>query len=82
MTGWRMGWMIGPKALIDHVTISAWRCSMACRPSAARRDHCCRAGIGGSEIDARYLPARRDAAVARLNQVAGSVAMRPMPACS
>ncbi len=72
MTGWRMGWIIGPKALIDHVH----NLSMAMLyglPTFLQRGAIVALEHDLAEVEtmrATYQR-RRDAAVARLNQVPG-----------
>lgn len=72
MTGWRMGWIIGPKALIDHVH----NLSMAMLyglPTFLQRGAIVALERDLAEVEtmrATYQR-RRDAAVARLNQVPG-----------
>ncbi|MEZ5831042.1 MAG: aminotransferase class I/II-fold pyridoxal phosphate-dependent enzyme [Dongiaceae bacterium] len=72
MTGWRMGWMVGPKALIDHVH----NLSMAMLyglPTFLQRGAVVALEQDLAEVEtmrAAYQR-RRDASVARLNQVPG-----------
>lgn len=72
MTGWRMGWIIGPKALIDHVH----NLSMAMLyglPTFMQRGAvvAVEQELAEAEVMRATYRRRRDAAVARLNQVAG-----------
>jgi arginine:pyruvate transaminase len=72
MTGWRMGWIVGPKALIDHMH----NLSMAMLyglPTFLQRGAVVALEQDLAEVEtmrATYQR-RRDAAVARLNQVPG-----------
>jgi aspartate/methionine/tyrosine aminotransferase len=78
MTGWRMGWIIGPKALIDHV----YNLSMAMLyglPTFLQRGATVALEQDLAEVEtmrATYQR-RRDAAVARLNQVPGLACHTP-----
>jgi arginine:pyruvate transaminase len=78
MTGWRMGWIIGPKALIDHVH----NLSMAMLyglPTFLQRGATVALEQDLAEVEtmrATYQR-RRDAAVARLNQVPGLACHTP-----
>jgi aspartate/methionine/tyrosine aminotransferase len=70
MTGWRMGWIIGPKALIDHVH----NLSMAMLyglPTFMQRGAivAVEQELAETEIMRATYRRRRDAAVGRLNQV-------------
>ncbi|HEV8389923.1 MAG TPA: pyridoxal phosphate-dependent aminotransferase [Dongiaceae bacterium] len=72
MTGWRMGWIVGPKVLIDHVH----NLSMAMLyglPTFLQRGAvvALEQDLAEVEIMRRTYQRRRDAAVARLNRVAG-----------
>jgi len=72
MTGWRMGWIVGPMALIDHVH----NLSMAMLyglPTFLQRGAvvALERDLAEVEIMRATYQRRRDAAVARLNQVAG-----------
>jgi arginine:pyruvate transaminase len=72
MTGWRMGWIVGPKALIDHVH----NLSMAMLyglPTFMQRGAivAVEQELAETEIMRATYRRRRDAAVARLNQVPG-----------
>jgi aspartate/methionine/tyrosine aminotransferase len=72
MTGWRMGWIIGPKSLIDHVH----NLSMAMLyglPTFLQRGAvvALERDLAEVEIMRAAYQRRRDAAVARLNQVPG-----------
>jgi arginine:pyruvate transaminase len=72
MTGWRMGWIVGPKALIDHVH----NLSMAMLyglPTFLQRGAvvALEQDLAEVEIMRATYQRRRDASVARLNQVPG-----------
>jgi aspartate/methionine/tyrosine aminotransferase len=72
MTGWRMGWIVGPKALIDHVH----NLSMAMLyglPTFLQRGAvvALEQDLAEVEVMRATYQRRRDAAVARLNQVPG-----------
>jgi arginine:pyruvate transaminase len=78
MTGWRMGWIVGPKVLIDHVH----NLSMAMLyglPTFLQRGAVVALEQDLSEVEtmrATYQR-RRDACVARLNQVPGLKCLSP-----
>jgi aspartate/methionine/tyrosine aminotransferase len=72
MTGWRMGWIVGPKALIDHVH----NLSMAMLyglPTFLQRGAvvALEQDLAEVEIMRASYQRRRDACVGRLNQVPG-----------
>jgi aspartate/methionine/tyrosine aminotransferase len=78
MTGWRMGWIVGPKPLIDHV----YNLSMAMLyglPTFLQRGAIVALEQDLAEVEmmrATYQR-RRDMAVARLNQVPGLKCLSP-----
>jgi arginine:pyruvate transaminase len=78
MTGWRMGWMVGPKALIDHV----YNLSMAMLyglPTFLQRGAvvALEQDLAEVEVMRATYQRRRDMAVARLNQVPGLKCLSP-----
>lgn len=78
MTGWRMGWIVGPKALIGHVH----NLSMAMLyglPTFLQRGALVALEQDLAEVEAMRAAyqRRRDMAVARLNQVPGLKCLSP-----
>ena len=78
MTGWRMGWIVGPKALIAHV----YNLSMAMLyglPTFLQRGAvvALEQDLAEVEIMRATYQRRRDMAVARLNQVPGLKCLSP-----
>ncbi len=78
MTGWRMGWMVAPKALIDHV----YNLSMAMLdglPTFLQRGAvvALEQDLAEVEVMRATYRRRRDMAVARLNQVPGLKCLSP-----
>jgi arginine:pyruvate transaminase len=78
MTGWRMGWMVGPKALIAHV----YNLSMAMLyglPTFLQRGAvvALEQDLAEVEVMRATYRRRRDMAVARLNQVPGLTCLSP-----
>jgi arginine:pyruvate transaminase len=78
MTGWRMGWIVGPKALIAHV----YNLSMAMLyglPTFLQRGAvvALEQDLAEVEVMRATYRRRRDMAVARLNQVPGLKCLSP-----
>jgi len=78
MTGWRMGWIVGPKALIAHV----YNLSMAMLyglPTFLQRGAvvALEQDLAEVEVMRATYQRRRDMAVARLNQVPGLKCLSP-----
>jgi aspartate/methionine/tyrosine aminotransferase len=78
MTGWRMGWMVGPKALIDHV----YNLSMAMLyglPTFLQRGAvvALEQDLAEVEVMRATYQRRRDMVVMRLNQVPGLKCLSP-----